>query len=187
MRSTIFLDEAGDTGWTLDKPYRNGGSSRFLVLGALITNVHNERNVQRIARDLYKNRNNRPLSKELKSIELNNGERKSIAVKLSNLARRQEHPVQLLAVVAQLEFADFIPDARTLKQRDQHTLHTYQETRLAIAGHMPEITTTPSGSDNYLELQVADYLCSIVWNHFEYQNSEAFDWVKPHLRLQQLF
>ncbi len=89
--------------------------------------------------------------------------------------------------VAPLEFADFIPDARTLKQRDQHTLHTYLETRLAIAGYMPEIATTPSGSGHYLELQVADYLCSIVWSHFEYQNSEAFDLVKPHLRLQKLF
>lgn len=28
----VYLDESGDLGWVLDKPYRNGGSSRFMTI-----------------------------------------------------------------------------------------------------------------------------------------------------------
>lgn len=32
----IYLDESGDTGWKFELPYRNGGSSRYLTIAALI-------------------------------------------------------------------------------------------------------------------------------------------------------
>jgi hypothetical protein len=32
----VFIDESGDLGWTLDKPNRNGGSSRFITLTGIL-------------------------------------------------------------------------------------------------------------------------------------------------------
>jgi hypothetical protein len=32
----LYLDESGDLGWTLDKPYQAGGSSRYLTIATLI-------------------------------------------------------------------------------------------------------------------------------------------------------
>jgi hypothetical protein len=32
----LYLDESGDLGWKFDKPYRDGGSSRYLTIATLI-------------------------------------------------------------------------------------------------------------------------------------------------------
>jgi hypothetical protein len=36
----IYLDESGDLGWRFDKPYRYGGSSRYLTIVSLIISPH---------------------------------------------------------------------------------------------------------------------------------------------------
>lgn len=70
MRTLIYLDESGDLGFTLDKPYQKGGSSRMLTLSALCVPEHKIKYIQRIVRAIYQKRK-RPLKNELKSVDLN--------------------------------------------------------------------------------------------------------------------
>lgn len=87
---------------------------------------------------------------------------------------------QMLAgEMAQSSRIDFYPDARTVKPKDKHALHNYLETRLAIAGSNPLITTTPSESGAFFQIQCADILASIVWAKYEY-GSPVFDAYLAH-------
>lgn len=203
MTSTsVFLDESGCLGWILDKPYLKGGSSKFLVLAAVSIPPGLEKHVQRIIRALYKWRG-RTHSSELKSTALNGHEREQVAKDIASLAGKQPditfHAVvaekanvhaalsqnpealyihmaeQMLGgVMAKYSRVDFYPDARTVKPKDKNALHNYLETRLAIAGHCTVVTTTPSESGTFFEIQCADILASIVWAKYEH-GSPLFD------------
>lgn len=204
MSISIFLDEAGDTGWSLDHPYLKGGSSRFLILAAIaIPNGKNEL-VARIMRGIYRGRKGRSIKSELKSTEMNGWEKQQVAKKLVVLV--QNHPditlhgiiaekanvnnalraksesfythmaeQMLHATLANHTVVDFYPDARTLKQKDQHALPTYLETRLAIAGHVPVINTCPSESGKFLEIQCADVISAILFAKYEFSDNTCFN------------
>ncbi|KPC54234.1 DUF3800 domain-containing protein [Amantichitinum ursilacus] len=212
----VFLDESGDVGWSLDKPYRKGGSSRFIVLGAIALPHGKNKSLQRIVRDLYRHRNGRELRSELKSTALNGHERQQVADRLLQLVKK-DPDISLHAIVAEkavVNFAlrercesfyvhmaeqllhpllarhdivDFYPDARSIKEKDRYALHNYLETRLAIAGHVPEICTVPSDSRSMAEIQCADILCSMIWAHFEYGAAEPFNTLAPAIKLTLLY
>lgn len=215
MPTSIYLDEAGDTGFTLDKPYLHGGSSRFIVLTAIVIPPEKNNLINRIPKGLYKRRG-KHRNKELKSVHLSGQEKVNIARQFANLAMQnigiefhaivsekqnvpnslQQHSESFYAHMAEQMLhspftkhaqIDFIPDARSLKNKDQYTLHNYLETRLAISGHAPTIITTPSESKHHLELQATDYLCSIVFNHFEFSDSQAFNTLGPQLIWNKLY
>jgi len=210
------MDEAGDTGWSLVKPYGRGGSSRFLILAAISIPANKTKYVERIVRDLYRGRKGRALSKELKSTELNGSEKQSFARKLVRL--KHSHPgLEMMAIVAEkrnvnralrsksesfythmteqmlhAELAgkqrvEFYPDARTLKQKDRHAMPNYIETRLAIAGHLPSIRTTPSESGTMLEIQCADIISSILFSHYEFNHSAQYEILAPVIRVTRLY
>ncbi len=50
----IFLDESGDLGWKFDKPYRAGGSSRFLTLAFLVVDETTHNYPRRLVRKFRK-------------------------------------------------------------------------------------------------------------------------------------
>jgi hypothetical protein len=52
----IYLDESGDLGWMLSEPYQKGGSSRFLVITALIVPTALSHHPKRLLRQFYKSR-----------------------------------------------------------------------------------------------------------------------------------
>lgn len=49
----IYLDESGDLGWNFDKPYREGGSSRFLTIASLVINPSKKHLTKRLIKNLY--------------------------------------------------------------------------------------------------------------------------------------
>lgn len=54
MSLNIYLDESGDMGWQLDKPYPDNGSSRYLVIVACLVSDQDDHLPQRLVRQLYK-------------------------------------------------------------------------------------------------------------------------------------
>lgn len=210
------MDEAGDTGWSLSAPYGKGGSSRFLILAAIAIPPGKNHYVQRIVRGIYRGRNGRALSSELKSTELNGWEKKQVAQKL--VALTQAHPdITLHGIVAEKgnvnsalrarsesfythmaeqmlysELAkhtviEFYPDARTLKQKDRHALPNYLETRLAIGGHVPTITTIPSESGAILEIQCADVISAILFAQYEHSDTTCMAILSPAITVTKLY
>lgn len=210
------MDEAGDTGWSLQAPYGKGGSSRFLILAAISIPAGKNNHVERIVRHLYRARKGRALSNELKSTEINGWEKTQVALKLRALT--QQHPaITLHAIVAEKhnvnpalrsksesfythmaeqmlysELAkqttvEFYPDARTLKQKDRHALPNYLETRLAIGGYIPSITTIPSESGTYLEIQCADIITSMLFANYEYGDATWLNILAPAITITKLY
>jgi hypothetical protein len=80
----IYLDESGDLGWTFDKPYRNGGSSRFLTIGCVITPLDEVKKVNRLVKKLYKAFQWNPLG-EMKWASMSSDQRKIFAEKVKTL------------------------------------------------------------------------------------------------------
>jgi hypothetical protein len=39
----IYIDESGDLGWTLDKPNRNGGSSKYITITGIVISNEEEK------------------------------------------------------------------------------------------------------------------------------------------------
>ena len=215
LTRSIYLDESGCLGWSLDKPYGKGGSSRFLVLAAVSIPAGEDKHVERIIRSLYRTRE-RAHSKELKSTDLNDGNRRRVAKDIQTLAGKRTgisfHAVvaekcnvnlalsqksealynhmaeQMLgAEMAECARIDFYPDARTVKPKDKHALHNYLETRLAIAGSSPLITTTPSESGAFFQIQCADILASIVWAKYEYGSPVFDEYLANAVKVTKLF
>jgi hypothetical protein len=56
----IFIDESGDLGWTLDKPNRKGGSSRYITLTGILIADEDEKYINRFISDIYKKYNLTP-------------------------------------------------------------------------------------------------------------------------------
>lgn len=74
MPHFVILDESGDLGWEFTKPYRKGGSSRFLTIGYIICPEYLEHHLQRIVRKTYK-RYGFKESREKKGAELHKNQR----------------------------------------------------------------------------------------------------------------
>ncbi len=214
MNTAIYLDESGDLGWILDKPHKNGGSSRYLTLAAIIVPPSKTHHITRIVRNLYKARN-RPKSSELKSVELRPHERATFICELVNLRKNhpdilftaitvekagvnsafRKHPnglynymtkLMLLKKMGCYNHVDFIPDARSVKVDLKHACHDYLRTALAENGFDTQLTTTPQESKDHFEIQFADILASVVWSHFEYGNLQ-FKALEEHISHSKLF
>jgi hypothetical protein len=55
VTATIYIDESGDLGWSLEKPYGNGCSSRFLTICAVVVTSDDLAHLPgRLVRDMYK-------------------------------------------------------------------------------------------------------------------------------------
>jgi hypothetical protein len=214
MSTCIYLDESGDLGWTLDKPYGKGGSSQYLTLAAVLVPTHKTHLIARVVRGFYKARK-RPQKHELKSVDLNAHERysfvqdvlrlqashpdilfKAITVCKSRVKPAfREHPnglynymvkLMLLEAMGECPQVEFIPDSRSVKVDLKHALHDYLRTELAAADCVTRLSTTPQESKDHLEIQFADILASIVWSHFEFSDPK-FDPLKQVVGHKPLF
>lgn len=50
----VYLDESGDLGWVMDKPYRHGGSSRFMTIAFVACPKEKKHLLRRIVVDVYR-------------------------------------------------------------------------------------------------------------------------------------
>jgi hypothetical protein len=211
---SIYLDESGDLGWQLDKPYKKGGSSRYLTLAAIIVPATKTHLISRVVRGIYKARN-RKKSNELKSVDLRSHERTefvrnlqaikknhpdilftAITVKKSGVnAAFRKHPnglynymtkLMLLEIMGCYSQVDFIPDARSVKVELKHSFHDYLRTGLAENGAETTLTTTPQESKDHFEIQFADILASLVWSHFEFADTQ-FQNIQQHIMHKKLY
>ena len=56
MEYDVYFDESGDLGWTLDKPYRREGSSRFFTISYLIIPTSDIKYISRFIRKYHDER-----------------------------------------------------------------------------------------------------------------------------------
>lgn len=87
MAANIYLDESGDLGWVFSKPYRHGGSSRYMTIAYVVCPKEKKHLLQRIVRKIYTKTGTDPKT-ELKGSALNVETKKIFAEKVCKLVSK---------------------------------------------------------------------------------------------------
>ena len=212
----IYLDESGDLGWTLDKPYRGGGSSQFMTIGAVLAAGDSEKYLTRLVADLYRSRK-WSARKEKKWSAMVPSARIDFATRAESIAGRHSQlsyhtitvckkrvmahirtdanklynymiSILLLEQMQKFYHVKFIPDERSIKVRSGNSLHDYLQTELWFsAGVKTKLKTQPSESAKFPGLQFADMLAGVSQSHFEGGHSDPFKILSPRIDVKKLF
>ena len=212
----IYLDESGDLGWTLDKPFRTGGSSRYLTIGAVVAADDSAKMLKRLVADLYRTRK-WSKAKEKKWAKMTPTARIDFATRAESLATKcpeiayhtitvakgsvmahiradsnklYNWMINILLVhqMKQFKTVHFIPDERSIKVKSGSSLHDYLQTELWFNIGVPtKLNTQPSQSTKFPQLQFADMLSGVSQSHFENGDSDAFNILSPRIKVKKLF
>lgn len=212
----VYVDESGDLGWSFDKPYMKGGSSRYLTIGILAVPKSKANASKRVVRKLYKQLNRNP-EKELKAADLESDQRIWMATKIAHLAAREkeiklisitvrkgnvqqhlrEDPNKLynymirLALVSHISgfpSVEFVPDKRTVKVSSGNSLVDYLQIYLWYEMNVQtKIIDRPQESHKNLNLQFIDFLTNFIWRRYELNDSGPHNIIRPYVEQKQLF
>lgn len=196
MHSNIFLDESGDLGWTFNKPYRQGGSSRFLTIAYLICPSTHINIPRRFVRDFYKKYNFNPKD-EIKASELKSHHKDficqetlkmmakypnfllgSITVKKSNVAihlqsdgnKLYNYMIGLSAVEKVLDHTTckLTRDVRSVKVASGNSCIDYLQILVWFHKNKPlQLTDNPTHSHHEDGIIFIDWVTNIVWSKYE--------------------
>lgn len=212
----IFLDESGDLGWSLDAPYQRGGSSRYLVIAALLTPEGCIKHPERLIRQLYDHFQWRPRL-EKKWVDMPEQARQTFAEAARNML--SQHPeIQCRAIVvnkrnvqphlrqdsnllynymtrlllleemARHRTVHLMPDARSIKVESGQTFREYLQTELwYTAGARTVLSAHPMNSASSKGLQFADMLAGAIGSHYEFKRSAAFSVLQDAVPVLKLF
>ncbi len=212
----VYVDESGDLGWVLDKPYHEGGSSQYLTVGCYIVPKKLAHLSERIVRDFYLKRH-RLAKNELKGYELHQAERVIFAKRVVLLLTKNPE-IEILCITVkkqnvQLHIREdsnklynymvnlilperikhktsitFIPDKRSIKVRSGNSLVDYLQVKLWFElKAVTKLENCPKESDQCLNLQFIDWICHIIRSEFEHAKSKAFHILTSKVKSTLLF
>lgn len=211
----IYVDESGDLGWTFDRPYGDGGSSRYLTIAAMVVPEELDHLPSRKVKQLYKE-GRWDIAREKKWVDMSSISRstfaqnalklrqandqilyKAIVVKKESVAqhlRRDSNKLYnymlrllLLDEMVKHRHITLIPDPRSIKVESGNRLHHYLEMLLYEAGADTVLETVNLDSRACLNLQFVDMLSGVVGTHYEFTRSAHWEVLQPHVEVMQLF
>jgi len=208
----VYLEESGDLGFTFDKQFRKGGSSRYLTLSFLLTPKKLSHLPKRIVRNLYdKKKHSTRIA--LKGTELTLPERVNFAGQAAGLLsqypeikvfsvtldkRTIKRPLlrdgsRLFCQVCRLILLDrikrepnviLIPDKRSVKVKNGTLLADYLQTEIWFEYDSDTIIeNSPLEKQNSLNLQFLDWVGHIIWKKYEDHEIKAYDILKKRVDL----
>ena len=215
LSELIYVDESGDLGWSFDLPYGQGGSSRFLTIAAMILPDSLDHLPQRKVRHLY-NQGKWDTKREKKWVEMSANSRntfaksavslqqvndkiayKAIVVDKQNVNenfRRDSNKLYnymlrllLLDEMAKYPQVTLIPDPRSIKVENGKSLHHYLEMMLYEKQSITKLESIVQDSKACLNLQFVDMLAGVVGTHYEFNKSEPWELLAPHVDVKRLF
>lgn len=216
MASNVYLDESGDLGWALDKPYRHGGSSRYLTIAFVVCPSEKKHLLQRIVSDVYKHTRTNP-KQELKGSALSVDDKCFFAEKVRKLVSM--HPdivigsitvnkskVQLhiredanklynymirlavLPVIKDQPSVNLIRDNKTIKVKSGNCLIDYLQTTLWFElSSSTKIVDYPSDSKCVKNLIFIDWINNLIWGKYEDCNTRPYEILKSVITSRKLF
>lgn len=212
----LYLDESGDLGWTLDKPYQSGGSSRYLTIATLIIPKAISHLPKRIVKKIYRNRK-QPTRIEIKGHSLSNEEKDNfirmtvslfknqpliqssvITVKKENVqahirsdANKLYNYMVSFAVLDKIKshpVVNFTPDPRSIKIASGNSLIDYLQIKLWFEMNAAtKLIYSPMESKSNLNLQFIDIICHIIWKRYESNEYRFYNRIKPYILEKHLF
>lgn len=202
----IYIDESGDLGWTLDKPNRNGGSSRYITLTGLVISENEEKYITRFISDIYKKykltpniekkgANFLPEHSSFISNQLNKLSTKchsfmiiSITVNKSNVfdALKKDKNIfynYVLGLLLKNEIikhktVEIILDKRTIKVSHGESFPDYIKTQVWSEGHNIDISCCFLESTHNKMLWFADWYANFVWRNYEDNENSSYNIIK---------
>jgi hypothetical protein len=216
MPVTIYLDESGDLGFDFAKPYRIGGSSRFLTIGALCVPPTKKHLPKRVVKGLYSKFGWNPAN-EKKWADMSGSARTefaqraremcdknpdiclhSITVKKQKvMAHIRNDSNKLYNYMIRLSLLDFMathdavtlmPDPRAIKVQSGNSLHDYLQIELWFSKVVKTtLITLLHDSQHSLGIQFADMLAGLVHSHYEDSEHNHFVTLCPRIRLTRLY
>ena len=214
--ATLFVDESGDLGWSFDKPYGQGGSSRHLTIAGVIAVDGNIKHLNRLMRDLYASRGWNA-KKEKKWNQMTPGAKMDFATRAARLSRDRRgislHSISVykpnvrehirrdgnklynymigLLFLQHLQHFDrvtFIPDERSIKVTSGDSLDDYLQMQLWFHKKANTVLTTrPGDSGKYQALQFADMLAGCAQDRYEKNQTASFDQLGAELNVKRLY
>ncbi len=213
----FYLDESGDLGWVFDKPYRQGGSSRFLTISTLVIHEAIKLKSKRIIRKLHK-KFKIPARYEIKWSQLNKKQRLVFAQMAKGLVLSEPNDVKYFSIIvnkanvmahiredsnklynymiglsllpemASCESVLFKPDPRSISVESGNSLHDYLKMKLWFEHKTKTYLVTKSvDSADSENIQFADLLSGLVQSHFEDRKSEPWNILGNHIYLKKLY
>ncbi|WP_215880413.1 DUF3800 domain-containing protein [Acidithiobacillus albertensis] len=216
MAIHIYLDESGDLGWQFDYPPGRGGSSRYLVIAALVTPPEKDGVTERCIRGLYGSRG-WSSAREKKWSEMTRTGRNAFTE--AALAIANNHPeisyhaivvekcnvqnhiradanklynymtrLLLLDVMAAHDRVTFVPDPRSIKVQSGNSLHDYLQTELWFTKSVETVLeTNPRDSKHCRNLQFVDMLAGVVAAKYEQGIADHWDILCSKISSKRLF
>jgi len=210
----ILVDESGDLGWILDKPYRKGGSSQYLTLACLFLPKSLKNLPKNIIRNMYKKmrwqnekkastatikqktifcQNVITLLKSNPSIKID-----VITVKKENVANhiREDgnklYNYMLSLIIPEYTSAysevDFIPDERSIKVKSGNSLVDYLQAKLWFDhAQQTKLVNKPGRSHEQYNLQFIDWVAHCIWVNFEWGQNTMHNVLLPYIKNRTLF
>lgn len=203
----LYYDESGDLGFAFKKPYWQGGSSRFLTIYFALVPYGLAKYISRLVRDLYRRKKRDPHN-ELKAADLTINDKIWIANKTVNLIQKhsdirlftitvkkrkvQSHirsdPNKLynystfLCIKDRLDGlskVNMYPDPRSIKVRSGNSHIDYLQTAMWFQTDNPvRLIQNQVESRDSMQLQFVDYLANIIWGHYEFRKTKAYNILK---------
>lgn len=216
MAANVYLDESGDLGWILDKPYRHGGSSRYLTIAFAVCPSEKRHLLRRIVVDVYRHVGCDP-KKELKGSSLSVATKCYFAERVRRLVSMNpdiavgsitvnKSKVQLhiredgnklynymirLAVLPMVKgepVVNLIRDNKTIKVRSGNSLIDYLQTTMwfDLSCHT-KIVDIPSDSKQVKNLIFIDWMNNLIWGRYEDNSTAPYDIIKNVITSKKLF
>ncbi len=216
MASNVYLDESGDLGWVLDKPYRHGGSSRYLTIAFVMCPSEKKHLLRRIVADVYRRTKHNPKT-ELKGSSLSVADKCFFAERVRRLvsmnpdivvgsitvnkSKVQQHiredgnklynymiRLAVLPIVKGQPFVNLIRDNKTIKVRSGNSLIDYLQTTMwfELSSHT-KIIDIPSDSKQVKNLIFIDWINNLIWGRYEDNNTQPYDIIKNVISSKKLF
>lgn len=216
MATNIYLDESGDLGWSFDKEYRHGGSSRFLTIAFIVCPSDKKGLLNRIVKKVYK-KCRREFDFEIKGSTLSKKHKDFVAEQLVYLLHKntdirigaittkkvnvQPHirkdsnklynymlRLSLLEIILDESMVSLIRDNRSIKVKSGNSLADYLQTVLWFELYSKtQIKDIPSDSKRIRNLILADWINNIIWGNYEDNNSSSYNILKGLITEKHLF
>jgi len=210
----VYLDESGDMGWTFSKPFRLGGSSRFLCLAIMILPLARGKMPKRIISALYKKygwisekkASSASVAQKMEFVEQAvNLLKKCTDIKIDCIVAQKENVQdhirndsnKLYNYMSKLVIPDyvkdeaefeFVPDKRSIKVQSGNSLADYLQTVIWFDHNAKtKLNNNPQESHRNYNLQFVDWLAHCVWSHFEDGENDIFQKLSPAIKIRRLY
>jgi len=216
LSMNIYIDESGDLGFSFQKPYRKGGSSRYLTITFLLIPKDLSKYSKRIVKNFFEKKGN-STKKEIKGKDLSDNDKLYIAERTDKLLQKykkiriisitvdkrkvkthiRDDPNKLynymigLALPKEIKHQDrvtLIPDKRSIKVASGNSLIDYLKIKSWFEFDSKTIIDyQPLESHTALNLQFIDWISNIIWNKYEDGEIEALNIFEKRIELVELF